>query len=65
MVLAGLRAAQLRRGCVPRVNGVHKIAVIAQCEVAEGKVIQLPDVLLGGVDDPVKHVEIVREYEPA
>lgn len=42
-----------------------KIAVIAQSEVAEGKIIQLPDVLIGGIDDPVKTVELVREYEPA
>ncbi len=65
VVLAGLRAAQLRRGCLPRVHGMTKIAVIAQSEVAEGKIIQLPDVLIGGIDDPVKTVELVREYEPA
>lgn len=37
-VLAGLRANQLSRGCTPRVNGSDKVAVIAQIEVAEGKV---------------------------
>ena len=38
VVLATLRAAQLMRGCRPRVDGIHKAAVIAQLEVAEGKV---------------------------
>ena len=42
VVLATLRAAQLIRGCEPRVfTGDHKKTVIAQCEVAEGKVAQL------------------------
>jgi len=39
-VLAGLRAAQLARGCTPRVSGSNKVAVIAQLEVAEGKVVR-------------------------
>jgi DNA-directed RNA polymerase subunit K/omega len=39
VVLARLRAAQLTRGCVPRVTGEHSTAVIAQREIAEGKVI--------------------------
>jgi DNA-directed RNA polymerase subunit K/omega len=37
-VLAGLRAAQLTRGCRPRVEGCHKVTVTAQMEVAELKV---------------------------
>jgi hypothetical protein len=41
VVLATLRAAQLMRGCRPRVEGIHKATVMAQCEVAEGKVTQL------------------------
>ena len=41
VVLATLRAAQLMRGCRPRVDGVHKATVIAQVEVAEGKVMQM------------------------
>jgi hypothetical protein len=41
VVLSTLRAAQLMRGCRPRVNGIHKLTVIAQVEVAEGKVTQL------------------------
>ncbi len=46
VVLATLRAAQLMRGCRPRVDGGHKATVIAQLEVSEGKVMQvctLPD----------------------
>jgi DNA-directed RNA polymerase subunit K/omega len=39
-VLAGLRAAQLARGCTPRVDGSSKVAVIAQREIAERKVVQ-------------------------
>jgi RNA polymerase Rpb6 len=41
VVLATLRAAQLMQGCRPRVDGVHKPTIIAQVEVAEGKVKQL------------------------
>jgi DNA-directed RNA polymerase subunit K/omega len=37
-VLAGLRAAQLHRGCTPRVEQSAKVAVTAQQEVAERKV---------------------------
>lgn len=40
VVLASLRAVQLARGCRPRVDGTHKHAVMAQLEVAEGKVFQ-------------------------
>jgi DNA-directed RNA polymerase subunit K/omega len=43
-VLAGLRAAQLARGCTPRVTSAQKIAVTAQIEIAEGKVVQSPAV---------------------
>ena len=39
-VLAGLRAAQLARGCTPRVPRADKITVTAQLEVAAGKVIR-------------------------
>ena len=44
VVLAKLRAAQLMRGCIPRVGGGHKPTVTAQHEVAEGKVTQLAPV---------------------
>lgn len=39
-VLSGLRAAQLHRGCTPRVERSPKTAVTAQHEVAERKVIR-------------------------
>ena len=39
VILASLRAAQLMRGCVPRVDGMHKTIVIAQLEVSQGLVI--------------------------
>jgi DNA-directed RNA polymerase subunit K/omega len=39
VVLSGLRAAQLQRGCTPRVEQCRKIAVTAQHEVAERKVL--------------------------
>lgn len=38
-VAAGLRAAQLQRGCTPKVEQRQKIAVTAQHEVAERKVL--------------------------
>jgi len=44
VILATLRAAQLMRGCRPRVDGFHKPIVTAQFEVAEGKVAQVFDV---------------------
>jgi len=40
-VVSGLRAAQLHRGCTPRVAQSHKVAVTAQHEVAERKVLPL------------------------
>ncbi len=43
-VLSGLRAAQLNRGCTPRVERSAKIAITAQQEVAELKVVRGPDV---------------------
>src|SRR5262245_21237697 len=39
VVLASLRAAQLTRGCRSKVNGQHKVTVLAQIEVAEGRVV--------------------------
>ena len=38
-VLSALRAAQLHRGCTPRVEQCEKVAVTAQHEVAERKVL--------------------------
>jgi DNA-directed RNA polymerase subunit K/omega len=47
VTLASLRAAQLQRGCLPRVDGdgTHKATVIAQVEVAEGRVTQRSNVV--------------------
>jgi DNA-directed RNA polymerase subunit K/omega len=42
VVVSGLRAQQLQRGCTPRVPGGHKIIMTAQLEVATGKVMRLP-----------------------
>jgi DNA-directed RNA polymerase subunit K/omega len=39
VVLSALRAAQLQRGCTPRVEQSAKMAVTAQHEVAERKVL--------------------------
>ena len=41
-VVSGLRAAQLMRGCTPRVESTHKVITTAQLEVAAGKVVRLP-----------------------
>jgi len=41
VVLSALRAAQLQRGCLPRVEQSPKKAVTAQHEVAEGKVLAM------------------------
>jgi RNA polymerase Rpb6 len=38
VILASLRAAQLMRGCRPKIDGFHKNTVIAQLEIAQGKV---------------------------
>ena len=40
-VLSSLRAAQLMRGCTPRVGGPQKTIMTAQLEVAAGKVARL------------------------
>ena len=40
VVVASLRAAQLMRGCTPRVDMTGKAVTIAQREVAEGKVVR-------------------------
>ncbi len=37
-VLSSLRAAQLMRGCLPRVTTIQKPVMTAQLEVAQGKV---------------------------
>jgi DNA-directed RNA polymerase subunit K/omega len=52
-VVSGLRAAQLMRGCIPRVDrGTDKVITTAQMEVAAGLVARVPlvepPVLLSG-----------------
>lgn len=44
-VVSALRAGQLLRGCIPRVNdgGDHRATVLAQLEVAGGKVVDMPN----------------------
>ncbi len=39
-VVSALRAAQLQRGCTPRVAQYEKVTITAQHEVAERKVIR-------------------------
>lgn len=39
-VLSGLRAAQLHRGCTPRVPVSQKLTITAQHEIAERKVVR-------------------------
>lgn len=41
-VVSGLRAAQLQRGCTPRVEQYEKVIVTAQHEVAQRKVLRMP-----------------------
>jgi DNA-directed RNA polymerase subunit K/omega len=41
VILATLRAAQLMRGCIPKVAGEHKATVTAQFEVASGKIVNV------------------------
>jgi DNA-directed RNA polymerase subunit K/omega len=43
VIVSSLRAAQLMRGCVPRVPAGDKRIVIAQREVAQGLVSRIPD----------------------
>ncbi len=49
-VMSGLRAAQLMRGCTPRVVSTHKLIVTAQLEVAAGLIGRAPDELLPGAE---------------
>jgi DNA-directed RNA polymerase subunit K/omega len=49
-VVSGLRAAQLMRGCTPRVVSTHKLIVTAQIEVAAGLIGRAPDAILPGAE---------------
>ena len=46
VVLSALRAAQLMRGCIPKVQGAHKLTTTAQWEVASGKIVNIYDASL-------------------
>ena len=56
VAIVRLRAAQLMRGCQPRVelNGPHKPTVIAQMEVAQGKIVELDDPALRAEPTPTR-----------
>ena len=51
VALASLRAAQLMRGCTPRVTENHSTAMTAQLEVAEGKVTSVETLQHSGAQD--------------
>lgn len=48
IVLSSLRAAQLMRGCTPRISAPNKRMVIAQLEIAAGEIRRSP------VPDPLE-----------
>jgi DNA-directed RNA polymerase subunit K/omega len=49
VVVSSLRAAQLTRGCTPRVESTHKIITTAQMEVAANKVSRIEAVVVAPV----------------
>ena len=55
VVLAGLRAGQLARGCTPRVTGAHKVTVTALLEIAAGKVVRQMN---GGPDARIRPIAL-------
>ena len=57
VVLCGLRAAQLQRGCTPRVPPSAKVAVTAQHEVAERRVVRHMD-SAASTEEPVAAEEV-------
>jgi hypothetical protein len=59
VVLSTLRAAQLMRGCRPRVDSSHKATVIAQLEVSTGKVVQLPNEAAPVIAAPIANVPAI------
>jgi RNA polymerase Rpb6 len=61
VVLSALRAVQLTRGCVPRVDGDHKKTVTAQREVAQGKVWEA----LPGIPESTEASSVALVEEPA
>jgi DNA-directed RNA polymerase subunit K/omega len=53
VAVASLRAHQLRRGCIQRVPGDHKLTTLAQMEIVAGKVGRL-EVDAAVLADPLK-----------
>ena len=47
VIISSLRAAQLMRGCRPRVLSTHKRTITAQLEVAAGEIVRLPATIPG------------------
>jgi DNA-directed RNA polymerase subunit K/omega len=44
VVVSTLRAQQLMKGCIPRLDGDHKAITMAQMEVSSGKIArEVPD----------------------
>lgn len=44
VVVSGLRAQQLMKGCIPHLDGEHKAITMAQMEVSAGKIARkVPD----------------------
>jgi DNA-directed RNA polymerase subunit K/omega len=58
VAIAALRAAQLTRGCRPRVDGDHNTSVFAQREVAEGKVAAIATAIHRTSDAPRQPVAV-------
>lgn len=61
VVLSGLRAAQLMRGCTARVESTHKRIETAQIEVATGLVVRAPNLVV--IDDAAAR-RLARAAEP-
>ena len=61
VVLSGLRAAQLMRGCTPRVVSAHKVITTAQMEVAEWKVVRAPAVTVDAAQPKPTLAEETKE----
>jgi hypothetical protein len=50
VIISSLRAAQLMRGCAPRLVSTHKRTVTAQLEVAAGAIVRVPAAIPGTVE---------------
>ena len=50
VAVAALRAQQLMKGCIPRLDGEHKAITMAQMEVSAGKIAREVPVPTDAVD---------------